>query len=123
MKSVLRMNNYPRSFVYRVYRASPHPKPSRDDSPGNSIVIPYVKSLSEALQCILSEANAKVFVRPHTNLRQQLVHLKDLVPTMNRANVVHSIPCSFCSYVYVGLMSRILEARIQEQSGSKVCED
>ena len=52
IKSVLRMNNYPRSFVDRVYRTSPHPKPSRDDFPGNSDVIPHIKVLSKAINSL-----------------------------------------------------------------------
>ena len=56
----------------------------------------------------------RVVFRPHSSLRQELVHPKDPVPTLQKANVVYRIPCTSCSSVYVGQTSRSLEARLKE---------
>ena len=85
-------------------------------------MMPYIRGLSEAIQnnniiILLSDINVKVLFRLHTTLRQQFVHLKDPVPTMNRASVVYSIPCSSCSTVYnyiIGRTSRTLDAHLRE---------
>ena len=107
------VNNYPETFVSRV--RSRRPARSTDESPTmKHVVIPYVRGLSKTVQRILSDVGIIVAFRPHTTLRQELVHLKDPVPSLKKPNVVYCIPCSMCPAVYVGQTSRPLETQLKE---------
>ena len=88
-----------------------------------SMVIPYVRGLSEGIKRILSSADVRVVFRPHSSLRQEPVHPKDPVPTLQKANVVHRIPCTSCSSVCVGQTSRTLGSSKRAQGGSQTCKD
>ena len=78
------------------------------------MVIPYVRGLSKAVQRILSDVGIRVAFRPHTTLRQELVHPKDPVISLKRPNVVYCILCAMCPAVYVGQTSRPSETRLKE---------
>ena len=82
------------------------------------MVIPYVRGLSEGIKRILPSADVRVVFQSHSSLRQELVHPKDPVPTLQKANVVYRIPCTSCSSVYVGQTSRTLEARLKEHKAA-----
>ena len=56
--------------------------------------------------------------RPHPSLRQEPVHPKDPVPTLQKGNVVHRILCTSCSSAYVGQTSRTLEAHLKEHKAA-----
>ena len=98
----LRINNYPEAFVSRA--RSRKPAQSTDESlTKKHVVIPYVRGLSEA------NVGIRVAFRPHTTLRQELVHLKDPMPSLKKPNVVYCILCAMYPAVYVGQTSRPLE--------------
>jgi len=89
----LRMNNYPDLFVKKASVVNRFASSSEQQQPRTSIVIPYVKGLSETLKCILAEMNVRVIHQPHVTLRRELVHVKDPVPPEKASGVVYNIPC------------------------------
>jgi len=78
------------------------------------VTIPYVKGLSEAFSRILKTYRICTAVRPHTMLRNMLVHPKDRISDEEKPEVVHKIPCKNCEQFYVGETGRPLGARVKE---------
>ena len=78
------------------------------------VTIPYVKGLSEAFSRILKTYRICTAVRPHTTLRNMLVHPKDRINDEEKPEVVYKIPCKNCERVYVGETGRPLGVRIKE---------
>jgi len=78
------------------------------------VPIPYVKGLSEAFSRISKTYRICTAVRPHTTLRNMLVHPKDRISDEKKPEVVYEIPCKNCEQVYVGETGRPLGARVKE---------
>ena len=78
------------------------------------VTIPYVKRLSEAFSRILKTYRICTAVRPHTTLRNLLLHPKDRISDEEKPEVVYKIPCKYCERVYVGETGRPLGARVKE---------
>ena len=53
-------------------------------------------------------------VKPHCTLRRLLVHPKDKVRNLKKANCVYRIPCKNCNKSYVGETGRSLGLRMEE---------
>ena len=53
-------------------------------------------------------------VKPHCTLRRLLVHSKDKVRTLKKANYVYRIPCKNCDKSYAGKTGRSLGLRMKE---------
>ena len=51
-----------------------------------SVTVPYIRGVTEAVKRILSEVDVQVFFRPHTTLKSLLVHPKDSIPAVQKAN-------------------------------------
>ena len=111
----LQRNDYPRWFLNRILH-SPAPPRQLDDSPEyvSTIMLPYVRGLSDAVKRICSGANTRVAFTPTITLRQRLVRVKDSRPPSEMSGVMYCVPCSNCCKVYVGQTSRTLKARIEE---------
>ena len=58
--------------------------------------------------------DVRVCFRPHTTLRQSLVHLKDHTPPKKKAVIVYRIRCRPCVRVYIGQTGRTLNQRLKE---------
>ena len=52
--------------------------------------------------------------RPHSTIRQCLVHPKDKLPDGQKCGVVYKVDCLSCDQCYIGETGRKLEVRIQE---------
>ena len=79
-----------------------------------TLTLPYIRGLAEAIRRILDPLGVKVVFRPLRTLRQMLVRPKDPVPVDERKGVVYSIPCVECSSVYIGQTGRSLKQRVSE---------
>jgi len=110
----LRRNNYPDLFVKKTSVANHSASSSEQQQPRTSIVVPYVRGLSETLKRILAEMNIRVVHQPHITLRRKLVHVKDPVPPEKASGVVYSISCRECSDTYIGQTGRLLGTRLAE---------
>ena len=73
------------------------PTPWKDTEWKSSIVIPYVRGISDAVRCTLAQLKVRVCYRPHHTLKQLLSNLKDTVPDLQKSGVVYQIPCATCS--------------------------
>ena len=111
-----KQNGYPLRFIQRHLCCSNLPRPVEvDQTPlRTSLTLPYISGLSEAIRRILGPLDIRVAFCPHSTLRRQLVHPKDLVPMDQRTGVVYQIPCSECLKVYAGHSSRTLKHRLSE---------
>ena len=90
------LNNkkYPKRVIER-FSVDRQPKPANPEyeQPKSTIVIPYNKVTSDIIRRVLPSVDIRVTFRPHTTLKQLLVHPKDPTPSEMKANVVYSIPC------------------------------
>ena len=81
-----------------------------------SILLPYVKGLSEDLSRIFKKHRIATIFKPHKTLRSLLVKPKDKRSVHDTAEVIYKVPCKSCEKIYVGetgckLGFRILEHR------------
>ena len=107
------MNGYPARIVNQR-------QPSRQMTPPDTeplratVVIPYIRNLSESIRSVLIPLRIRTYFKPHQTLSQILVHPKDPVPPDQRKGVVYKIPCSDCGMTYVGQTGRTLKVRKKE---------
>ena len=79
-----------------------------------SVVIPYVKGLSEAVHRVMRKYSVSAAMKPCNKLRNILVHPKDKVKEMDKGQGVYKVPCLSCPAVYIGETGRKLGTRIEE---------
>ena len=111
--TALLANGYPRDIVSKYGHVK---KGTRSDrmEPKATVVLPYVKNVSESIRRILTPLNIRTCFRPVRTLRQFLVHPKDQLPISRVSGVVYSIPCQDCDKTYIGQTGRTLEHRVKE---------
>ena len=82
----LQSNNYPNRLMQRVINKEPDVSEKvQEKNVSGSIVMTYVRGLSEAVQCLLYPLGIRVVYRPDSI---QLVRVKDPVPHLKQAYVV-----------------------------------
>ena len=59
-----------------------------------TVLLPYVREVSESLRRALVPLGARVSYRPANTLRQILSKPKDPVPTLQKSGVVYKISCN-----------------------------
>ncbi|KAI8519660.1 hypothetical protein Bbelb_029170 [Branchiostoma belcheri] len=81
-----------------------------------NITIPYVQGISEKLRRIFQNFNIATNFKPHSTLRQRLVHPKDRPHKGTKANVIYRLKCEEpnCNNTYIGETSRSLKVRYKE---------
>ena len=111
----LKNNGHPSQHVNESWCTAPNPHPSSpEDRSRATVVIPYVRHLSESIQRILAPLQVRTCFRPHCTLRQMLVNLKDQTRLNQQAGVIYEVPCGDCPQVYVGQTGRTLSHRLKE---------
>ena len=85
----------------------------RDKSKG-LVVLPYVEGLSEKVSRTFKKHGFSTALKPHRTIRSLLVHPKDKLTPLQKADAVYEIPCSDCNKTYVGETGRLFETRINE---------
>ncbi|KAL9963172.1 hypothetical protein ACROYT_G032347 [Oculina patagonica] len=113
VKTVLRENNYPSSFINKCERSLS--KPPADLPTNGFVVLPYVQGISEKIGRILKQQEVKVAYKP-------LKTVNSLFPRPKAQNdvdrpksgVVYRIGCTSCNFVYYGQTERALKTRIAE---------
>ena len=78
------------------------------------ISLPYVHGVSEALKRVLKPIGARTVMKPNQTIMKKLVHPKDVVPDIERSNVVYRIPCVTCHATYVGETKMKLGKRVDQ---------
>ena len=78
------------------------------------VIIPYVAGLSEAMERVLKKHKITTAMKPHTTLKQLLVHPKDKPAISEVGEIVYEIPCQSCDAKYIGETGRLFGTRLQE---------
>ncbi len=78
------------------------------------VIIPFVEGLSEAMECVLKKHKISTAMKPHTTLKQLLVHPKDKPEIGEVGEIVYEIPCQSCDAKYIGGTGRLFRNRLQE---------
>ena len=105
------------------YAWSHEPLQQDDVSWHSSVVIPYIRGISEAVQCVLTPLQIRVCYRLHCTLRRILSKPKDLIPDLQKSGVVYRIPCASCPASYIGQSGWTLEQRIKEHKRAVINAD
>ena len=125
IKSILKNNHYPVWSINRVKRRAENKgqdnttkkrsKPNEQKSRGQ-VVLPYIKGLSKKLSVVLRSNNIGTSFKPHTNIRNFLVHPKDKIDTQEKCGVVYQVMCGTedCGKAYIGETGRKLKTRMEE---------
>lgn len=99
-------------------------KTSRHQDPIEAtVVISYIRNLSEAIRRILTPLNVRTTFKPHLTFRQILVHPKTKIEDDQKNGVVYEIPCGSCNQVYIGQTGRTLEHRLKEHMRALTAAD
>ena len=85
----------------------------KEDSVG-TVVLPYVKGVTEQCQRIFKSYNISSAAKPVNTLRNLLVHPKDKRKPEDCTGVVYQVPCADCQSVYIGETGRKLGTRLSE---------
>ena len=91
---------------------SPKAKDKRDSV--GVVSIPYVKGTSEALSRCFKKHNIDVAMKPHTTIKNMLVHPKDKRELEDKSGVIYKIPCASCEQTYIGETGRNFGYRFKE---------
>ena len=106
LSSVLVSNGYPLSFLQKITKTK---KLDANSGPTtefkSTMVLPYVKGLSEQLRRCLQRQGVRAVFKSETMLRSHLVWPKDPADPTEQDGVVYRIPCE-CGKVYIGETGR-----------------
>ena len=114
LSSVLVSNGYPFSFLQKLTKTG---RPNNSAEPAiefkATVVLPYVKGVSEQLRSSLQQQGVRFVFKSETTLRSHLVRPKDAVDPAKQDSVVYRIPYE-CGKVYIGETERPMQDRIKE---------
>ena len=125
LREVFKLNNYPNSIISGYFSltdkssslsssvSSGSSVPIDKEAKKKTIVIPYVKGLSEDVRRICGRYDVRVAFKSGQSLRNSLTRVKDTLHQGMQSKVVYHIPCS-CGKVYIGETIRRLETRVKE---------
>ena len=89
-------------------------KKDSDQKSKGLVVIPYVEGLSEKASRVFKKHGYATAMKPHTTLRQLLVHPKDKRNPRQTTDIVYEIPCHGCPKSYIGESGRLLDTRLNK---------
>ena len=76
------------------------------------VVLPYVNGVTEKVSRVLKSYNVVAASKPHTTLRNLLVHPKDKRDDHNTTDALYSLPCMNCNLEYIGETGRKFGTRL-----------
>ena len=97
----------------RLSKTTATKKNDKDKSKG-LVVVPYVSGVSERIARVYKKHGFATSFKPHKTLRQMLVHPKDKLDHLQKAETVYEIPCAGCPKTYIGETGRAFGTRLQE---------
>ena len=74
-----------------------------------SVIIPYIEGASEVVATLYNRYGVSTAMRPHTTIRNLLLHPKDKVNTEETAECAYRFSCKNCQKVYIGKHDEVLE--------------
>ena len=87
----LKSNGYPAKFIRS--QSKPTRRPDTVNRSKATVVLPYVRHISETIRRILTALEIHTCFKPHQTLRQLLVHPKDPIP---HAEARSRVPGTLC---------------------------
>ena len=108
VRDVLSSNNYPKSVLDRVRTDS------RLKEKNRSVVIPYVKGLSERISRVLRPFKISTFYKPINKISTILGLPKDPIKNENVCGVVYQVNCRDCEKQYIGQTTNSLATRLKQ---------
>ena len=109
----LKWNGYPKSAIKMSYPQRQQAN-TNIERPSATVVLPYIRGLSEPIQRILAPLHIRTCFCPYRTLSNILVHPKHPVPPDQRKGIVYRISCADCDMTYVGQTGRTLQVRRKE---------
>jgi hypothetical protein len=107
------LNDFPQEFVDSITKSPRSNRPFSDTIYQHTIIIPYIKGISEKYRRIGNRFNARTIVKIKQALRGTLMKTGPVRHAKQRKQCVYSIPCD-CGGYYMGESSRSLEVHIKE---------
>jgi len=115
LRQALISNGYPTDVIKRHSRTINPPGPANQrEARSQSVTLPYVRGVSEAVRRILTPLGVRVSFRPNVTLRHLLVRPKDRIPVNETTGVVYQVPCASCPATYVGQTGRRLDQWLRD---------
>jgi hypothetical protein len=111
----LMLNEYPKKIVDSVMKPSTRNRPSSGIIYQHTVIIRYVKGISEKLRRIGNRFNLSTIFKTKHILRETLMKTWPVREAQQTKECMYSIPCG-CDRCYIGERSRPLEVRIEEQN-------
>jgi hypothetical protein len=109
----LMLFEFPKEFVDSVMKPSVRNRPTSDTVYQGTVVIPYVKGISEKFRRIGNRFSLRTIFKTKHKLRGTLMKTRPVRDAQQTKQCVYSIPCD-CDGCYIGETSRTLEVRIKE---------
>ena len=115
IKQELMANGYPDTFInkHMVQKSGILTDLGNKDTPIATMVLPYVKGLSEKIRRLASKHNIRTAFKSSTTLRNVLTKVKPANVRTDTKECIYKIPCE-CGNVYIGETGRPLSVRINE---------
>jgi hypothetical protein len=104
------LNEYPKEFVVSVMKPSARNRLSSDTVYQGTVVIPYVKGISEKFRRIGNRFNLRTISKTKHTLRGTLTKTGRVRDAQQTKQCVYSIPCD-CGRCYSSEASKSLEAQ------------
>ena len=112
---------YPKWAVSKVKQERQNPKPKISQKKANDadktkglVVVPYVAGITERVTRVFRKHGFSVASKPHKTLKSYLVHPKDKLDPLQKADAIYDIPCANCPKSYVGETGRSFGVRLEE---------
>ncbi|BHF63240.1 hypothetical protein SprV_0200623200 [Sparganum proliferum] len=106
-------NGYPRAFISRCLR-SRHQRTRTLTPPTIWHSLPYIKDVSEPIECIAAELGIGIAHRPKAAMPNRVMKIKDRLKPEEQSGMVYHIPCQNCPCHYTGQTGRMLRSHIHE---------
>ena len=121
----LRANGYPMDIIEMNEQFRQRPR-STDDSrereaPKATVVLPYIRHVSECIRQFLSPLDIRTCFKPHVTLRH--LYPKDPIPIDQKTGVVYQLSFEDCGDTYIGQTGRTVQHRVAEHKRSLTTAD
>jgi hypothetical protein len=107
------LNEHPQEFVHSIMEPGRCNRPSSDTIYHGTVIIPYVRGISEKFRRIGNRFNVRTIFKTKHTLRGTLMKTGPVRDAQQTKQCVYSIPCDSGRW-YIGETSRPLEVRIKE---------
>ena len=122
LNAMFQANMYPIHMISRTLQPQPSwTEPLPDGDEPNILYLPYIRHVTEPIQCVCRQLGVKTVFKSPNSLRQQLVRVKTPTPEMKKKKkviVIYEVPFLDCESVCIGETGRCLLKRLSEHKGA-----